>query len=197
MSDSGKIKKTRAKIRTAFLQMYAEKPLEQISIKALTEAAGINRGTFYLHYQDLDELVGAIEQEQIETLAYLTRNADLLSYSPTDMADFAEFLRPVLRYIHSNAGLFAVLFSTHSRSSFKEAIDQLFKGNLNRRFQTVLGAARGKELVKKACVLEYILSANINVVAYWVQSGTPITPEELTDLLVSIAMKGPIQTMGG
>ncbi len=194
--DTGKIAKTRNKISKAFLPLYAERPLQQISIKALTTAAGINRGTFYLHYQDLNELVTAIENEQIEALAYLSRNADTLRYPPTGTDELAQFFLPIVRYIQSQEDLFRVLLSAHARPNFREAVYQLVKRNLIRRFQSVLSTAGGKELAKKECIVEYILSANINVIAYWVQSGITITPEELTDLLSNISIKGPFQAIG-
>ena len=36
-------------LRIAFWSLYAQKPIEKISIKEITELAGYNRGTFYLY----------------------------------------------------------------------------------------------------------------------------------------------------
>ncbi len=43
--------------------LYAQKPIEKISIKEITELAGYNRGTFYLYYNDVYDLLHQIEEE--------------------------------------------------------------------------------------------------------------------------------------
>ena len=49
--------------RSAFWSLYAQKPIEKISIKEITELAGYNRGTFYLYYNDVYDLLHQIEEE--------------------------------------------------------------------------------------------------------------------------------------
>ena len=44
---------TKRNLRTAFWSLYAQKPLEKISVREITALAGYNRGTFYLYYQDV------------------------------------------------------------------------------------------------------------------------------------------------
>ena len=58
-----RIKRTRESIRKTFKEMICEMDYEQISIKELTERAGINRKTFYLHYNTLDDLLREIQNE--------------------------------------------------------------------------------------------------------------------------------------
>ena len=52
---------TRANLRQAFWELYARKPLERISVREITDRAGYNRATFYLHYHDVYELLNEIE----------------------------------------------------------------------------------------------------------------------------------------
>ncbi len=49
-----RVKRTRQLLRTAFRDLVAEGDISRITVKALTERAGINRKTFYLHYETLD-----------------------------------------------------------------------------------------------------------------------------------------------
>ena len=69
-------KLTKMLIRKAFTSLLKQKPIQNISIKELCAEAGINRGTFYLHYADIYDLL-----EQME--------ADM-------MADFQKALQPLL-----------------------------------------------------------------------------------------------------
>lgn len=55
--------KTEALIRKTFQDMLREMDYAQMSIKELTDRAMINRKTFYLHYETLDELLGKLQTE--------------------------------------------------------------------------------------------------------------------------------------
>ena len=56
-----RVKKTKKQLRLALMDLMSEKTQKQISVRELAERADINRGTFYLHYEDkfalLDELI--------------------------------------------------------------------------------------------------------------------------------------------
>lgn len=39
------------------------KPSKSISVRELAERADINRGTFYIHYQDVNDLLQRLEDE--------------------------------------------------------------------------------------------------------------------------------------
>ena len=66
MSTPDQAARTRAtlqRIRTAFLTLLHEKPLHRISVKELCGVAGVSRGTFYVHYRDVYDLLSRIEAE--------------------------------------------------------------------------------------------------------------------------------------
>ena len=48
--------KTRERIESALLELLKTKPLEKITVTELARVALINKGTFYLHYQDIFDL---------------------------------------------------------------------------------------------------------------------------------------------
>ena len=51
-----RVVKTREAIRSAFLELLAEKPVRRITVTELTRRARIAKGTFYLHYRDVYDL---------------------------------------------------------------------------------------------------------------------------------------------
>lgn len=58
-----RVRKTKQAIRNAFKEMICEMDLNEITIKELTLRAQINRKTFYLHYQCLDDVMTELEDE--------------------------------------------------------------------------------------------------------------------------------------
>lgn len=59
---------TKRVIREAFLQLLNEKTLSKITVKDITDRCGINRNTFYYHYQDIPELVEEICALQVDRI---------------------------------------------------------------------------------------------------------------------------------
>ena len=55
---------TDRRIRKAFTKMVLNKKTNQISVREICEATGINRSSFYLHYADIPALITAIVGEK-------------------------------------------------------------------------------------------------------------------------------------
>lgn len=51
---------TKTAIRQAFLKLLEERPLGKITVKDITDECGINRNSFYYHYQDIPTLLSEI-----------------------------------------------------------------------------------------------------------------------------------------
>lgn len=58
-----RVRRTLTAVRKAFNDLVLTRNYSEISITDLTDKAGINRKTFYLHYSSLDDLVSEIEEE--------------------------------------------------------------------------------------------------------------------------------------
>lgn len=85
MASSGKedlrIQKTKEAIRKTFEEMICEMDYERISIKELTQRARINRKTFYLHYNTLDDLLREMQNEMAQDFIRRTEGLE----RPRDM----------------------------------------------------------------------------------------------------------------
>ena len=49
--------RTEKALYDAFRELAAERPLKEITVKALTDRAEINRKTFYIHYHDIEGFI--------------------------------------------------------------------------------------------------------------------------------------------
>ena len=59
---------TRQIIKETFIRLLEEKPYSEITVKELVEKCGINRNTFYYHFQDLPALIEEIVRESADSL---------------------------------------------------------------------------------------------------------------------------------
>ena len=63
-NESSKYFKSAEKMHTALLTLLDSKDFELISVKEICETAGVNRSTFYLHYDNVNDLL----QETVEAI---------------------------------------------------------------------------------------------------------------------------------
>ena len=77
-----RVKKTRRAIRSAFLELAKEKPIEKITVKELAERAEINKATFYSHYETIYALIDELEQEATDLVVNHMRNVKSLLEDP-------------------------------------------------------------------------------------------------------------------
>lgn len=59
---------TKRAIKEAFVALLDERPLNKITVKDVVEACGINRNSFYYHFEDLPALVEEIVGERVQAL---------------------------------------------------------------------------------------------------------------------------------
>lgn len=69
-----RVARTREAIRSAFTDMICEMDYEQITIKELAERARVNRKTFYLHYDSLDDLLGEMQNEMSDRFMQMIKD---------------------------------------------------------------------------------------------------------------------------
>ena len=62
------MKKTEELIIKTFLELIEEKPLDKITIQDIADACGINRNTFYYHFDDIYSLIDTIFKARLNTI---------------------------------------------------------------------------------------------------------------------------------
>lgn len=72
MKEDRRIRRTKSAIKEAFIDLLNEKEIEKITIQDITKRADINRGTFYLHFEDKYLLLDEMENECIAEISNVT-----------------------------------------------------------------------------------------------------------------------------
>ena len=57
---------TKDAIKMTFVSLLDQKPLNQITVKMVVEECGINRNSFYYHFQDIPALLEEIIMDHLE-----------------------------------------------------------------------------------------------------------------------------------
>lgn len=59
---------TKEAIKTSFLKLLNEQPLTKISVRSISEECGINRNSFYYHFQNIPDLIESIVMDRVDSL---------------------------------------------------------------------------------------------------------------------------------
>lgn len=93
----------------ALIALLEVKDLAYITVKEICKKAGVNRSTFYLHYETIDDLVNeAIENVTKRFLTYFTQNANDFAekLNGENLEDLVlitqDYLIPYLRFVCEN-----------------------------------------------------------------------------------------------
>lgn len=132
---------TAVKMDKAFLDLLAEKDFEYITVKDICKRAGVNRSTFYLHYDTVADLLDeSVEYMSSDFLKYFSENdiGSKINNSPLDELIFIkpDYIIPYLSYIKDNKKLFqtAVLHSGTLQldKNYKKLFEYVFSPILTR-----------------------------------------------------------------
>lgn len=134
---------TAKKMDEALLTLLETKDFEYISIKEICSVAGVNRSTFYLHYENTNDLLKETSDYIIDNFfaCFSTVGANVsIDYSNSKLEDLVfithEFLTPYLTYIKENQRIFATclkhLHSLNFNTLYKSMFDNIFNPLLER-----------------------------------------------------------------
>jgi AcrR family transcriptional regulator len=97
----------------ALIQLLEYKDIEYISVKEICEKAGVNRSTFYLHYDTISDLVEeAIEHITDKFIGLFSQNSCdfVVNIQQVPINELIlvreDYLIPYLKFIYDNKGVF-------------------------------------------------------------------------------------------
>ncbi|MGW0708139.1 TetR/AcrR family transcriptional regulator [Streptomyces sp. NPDC002643] len=87
LSGDRRVRRTRAALQRALIDLVEERDLAHISVADVVERADVNRSTFYAHYQDVHELAEAACTSMIDDLIGVVLTLDPALPIPPDPSD--------------------------------------------------------------------------------------------------------------
>ena len=104
---------TAAKMDDAFLELLERKDFAYITVKEICVAAGVNRSTFYLHYENVGDLLDeSVERINRQFLDYMKQDADVFTQKMRSCPVkelyliTPEYLVPYLSYVKDHRRIF-------------------------------------------------------------------------------------------
>ena len=164
---------TAIKMDEALITLLEKKDFEYITIKEICDTAGVNRSTFYLHYENTSDLLKEttryiidkhlayyeIDQKRISLQFETCKREELLFI--TD-----EYLVPYLTFIKDNQRLFKVSIKQFNSLSMNDVYSKMF----DHIFGPILERFHVSEK-ERAYVMKFYLTGVFAIVMEWLDKN--------------------------
>ena len=169
---------TKRLIREAMLELLKTKSIQKISVRELCDAAGINRTTFYNHYDGTYEVLAEIEEHFLAQLSA----EEVTSGTTIDLARHIELLCDRLQ---KNREVSLLLLENNADPHFSEKLMAV------RSCGTVwkqLGDAYTED--ELLLLGDFLSSGAYALVFRWLKSGCRQSPKQVAELLAKTIRYG-------
>lgn len=178
-----RIRKTRRLLRQCLTALLKEKKIQDITVRELSDMADINRGTFYLHYKDVFDLLEQIESgllEELEDVLNRYHAQDLLS-KPSLV--FAE----VYSLVKDNSDIVGILIGDNGDLNFVNRLNDIVREKCLKDWMELF---RPKESGIFDAYYAFIVAGCIGIVKWWLGNGMKETPEGMANMTEQIILNG-------
>ncbi len=172
-----RVRKTRAALKSSLTTLLQKKNVKDISVKELTDLADVNRGTFYLHYKDVFDL---LEQSENDLLNELHHVADEIS-AETVRSNPTLFFEKVYTLCSENADLVRILLGENGDIRFLNHIRNFLREKCLNDWHSLLHQV---DLEKFDAYYSFLVGGCCSLLQYWFATDMKQTPQELSKITV-------------
>ncbi len=133
---------TQNAIKTTFSKMLEERPMSQITVKDIVKECGINRNTFYYHFQDVPTLAEEIIKEHVDRCIERFPHIDSLE----------EVLEVSLTFIYEKKKSVLHLFNSGNRDIIEKSLMEMCDYAVTGYINTAISDRKIKEEAKQILI---------------------------------------------
>ena len=179
-----RVRRTKKLLTQALTQLLQEKQINEITVKVLTNLADMNRGTFYLYYKDIFDMLQKIEDGLFESLD------EIVSLHEHD--DVARQTAPILldlfHFIEDNQEMCRVLLSPHGDMNFLHKLNQVVREKCLQMWPN--------EEDKKDATFEYhysfVVYGCVGVFRAWLNGNCQEPAEKMAEMADAMIRRGSL-----
>lgn len=183
---------TALRMDKAFLELLEKKDMEYITVKELCEAAGVNRSTFYLHYETMGDLLAEViqyinaqflEHMELHTKVFVSR----IQECPLEELYLVtpQYLTPYLEYIACNKRL----FRTALKNSGSLGLDRTYRRMMEHVFTPILKRFQIAE-VDREYMLAFYIHGLMAIISEWLRNDCADSIRHVSAIMEQCVMHG-------
>lgn len=182
---------TAEKMDLALISLLKKKPFEYISVSEICKVAEVNRSTFYLHYENIGDLLEETTRYILNKfLSYFETDNQSVAYNLTDcnLHDLFficdKYLTPYLTYVKEHKEVFSTVLS-HNKTFGSETV---YKRMFENIFNPILDRFHYPPDTRQYVMMYYLNGINA-IIIEWMKNGCDKTTQEIAKI-ISICIYG-------
>lgn len=166
--------RTEAVLIGTFKALMLKKPMNKITVSELVEECGINRKTFYYHFEDIRDMLRKMLKQDIEAIF---SRGDLIT-------DHDLIINSVLDYIEQNKVILKNMISCIGRA----ALDLFLNSNVNKPIYSLVCETEQKQNLSvgdeyKRFLADFFTRAVSGVLIDWIENRADRNKEQIKQYL--------------
>ena len=188
-----RVLRTKRMLRDALAELIEEKGFERITVCDLTERADINRGTFYTHYRDKNDLLRQSEDDIISDITEIQKG--LTKVRLEEFIDCYLYNKPLpfivtlYDYLRKNGKFVRALMGPKGDPAFMPRLRDIVAKNVKENVLNPKYRENSDKLTDY--YISYYATAQLGVIRLWLETGMEESSEEMALIVTSIMFMRP------
>lgn len=178
-----RVRRTKKLLTQALTQLLGEKQINEITVKELTELADMNRGTFYLYYRDVFDMLEKIEVGMFEKMENI-----IASHENEDVTKTTEpILLDLFTFIGENQEMCRVLLSPNGDMNFLHRLYEAIRERSLEIWKDQMGSLGEKEFDYR---YSFVIFGCAGMIRAWVNRNCQETDMQMAELADRMIRRG-------
>ena len=177
-----RVQKTQNLLREALVSLLAEKPYDSIVVKEILDRANVGRSTFYMHFQDKEDLLVSGIHEMLGPVPARP--------SPGKGNErFLWFSLPVFEHHYMHAHAWGDKIGAKGRAILHEHLRRVLAKVIQSSMRREPGSVwRPSRRIPGDLISEYVASTFVLVLNWWLDKKMPLPPKEINGLFRDLVL---------
>lgn len=178
---------TARKMNMALIQILSKKEFELVTVKEICKVADVNRSTFYLHYENIGDLLDETVENELNDLfqRYNTNQSftqEAINTLPIDQLIFInkEYLYAYLEFMKEKKNHLNAFIKRSKTLSSKKIMNVLFKELID----PIMNRFKIDETQRKYMFIYYV-NGIIAIITEWISNGCKEEIDQVIDIIVN------------
>ena len=177
-SNSNQALRTKHFLKKAFIDLVHKKGFSAVTVKDIVEYAQYNRTTFYVYYQNIDDLVEELMEEMFEAIQYNSMSK-YVSNSRVKVQELTTNSFELLYYIYDHRDYFTLLLLEDTLPRIHQQLPEAIFNLLKEKFDIHYGVSVVDDYSQK----RYMAYGTAGLILDWISQDFDATPGEMTERL--------------
>ncbi len=180
-----RVRRTKKLLTQALTQLLQEKQVNEITVKELTDLADMNRGTFYLYYKDIFDMLEKIEDSMFAALDVIMERHEKDALA----TDTKPILLDLFAFIQENKEMSRVLLSVNGDMNFLHRLNEVVREKCRSAWLTL---RNGQDEDAFDYHYSFVVFGCAGVIRAWVNRNCSESAEEMAELADRMIRRGSL-----